>query len=159
MVWRHSNGVTSQQWCDVTAIQMRINRFTVSQEVQTRFSVQLAFAKFLSKIKGNFWGSAVSMILALHYKFPVILDRNLAKANCTENRVCTSCDTVVLGCNAWLFSVRMRRFLVTLDMIYYSCYVYFNFFTNNRKILNMYKDNIFEQKICKCHNNSSKILG
>ena len=30
-------------------------------------------------------------------KFPFILDRNLAKANCTENRVCTSCDTVVLG--------------------------------------------------------------
>ena len=30
-------------------------------------------------------------------KFPFILDRNLAKANCTEDRVCTSCDTVVLG--------------------------------------------------------------
>ena len=29
-------------------------RTTVSQEVQTRFSVQLAYAKFLSKIKGNF---------------------------------------------------------------------------------------------------------
>ena len=27
---------------------------TVSQDVQTRSSVQLAFAKFLSKIKGNF---------------------------------------------------------------------------------------------------------
>ena len=38
---------------------------TVSQDVQTRFPVQLASAKFLSKIKGNFyfWGSAVSMIL------------------------------------------------------------------------------------------------
>ena len=36
-------------------------RTTVSQDVQTRFSVQLAFAKFLSKIKGNV--SAVSMIL------------------------------------------------------------------------------------------------
>ena len=32
------------------------------------------------------------MILALYYKFPFILDRNLAKANCTENQVCTSCD-------------------------------------------------------------------
>ena len=41
-------------------------RTTISQDVQTRFSVQLAFAKFLSKIKGNFWGSAVSMILALY---------------------------------------------------------------------------------------------
>ena len=30
-------------------------------------------------------------------KIPFILDRNLAKANCTGNRVCTSCDTVVLG--------------------------------------------------------------
>ena len=41
-------------------------RTTVSQDVQTRFPVELAFAKFLSKIKGNFWGSAVSMILALY---------------------------------------------------------------------------------------------
>ena len=41
-------------------------RTTVSQDVQTWFSVQLAFAKFLSKIMGNFWGSAVSMILALY---------------------------------------------------------------------------------------------
>ena len=35
------------------------------------------------------------MDTALPQKFPFILDRNLAKANCTENRVCTSCDTVV----------------------------------------------------------------
>ena len=38
------------------------------------------------------------MDTALPQKFPFILDRNLAKANCT--RVCTSCDTVVLG--EWL---------------------------------------------------------
>ena len=37
------------------------------------------------------------MDTALTKKFPFILDRNLAKANCTGNRVCTSCDTVVLG--------------------------------------------------------------
>ena len=37
------------------------------------------------------------METALPQKFPFILDRNLAKANCTENRVCTSCDIVVLG--------------------------------------------------------------
>ena len=37
------------------------------------------------------------MDTALPQKFPFILDRNLAKPNCTENRVCTSCDTVVLG--------------------------------------------------------------
>ena len=34
---------------------------------------------------------------ALPQKFLFILDRNLAKANCTENQVCTSCDTVVLA--------------------------------------------------------------
>ena len=37
------------------------------------------------------------MDTALPQKFPFILDRNLAKANCTEDRICTSCDTVVLG--------------------------------------------------------------
>ena len=37
------------------------------------------------------------MDTALPQKFPFILDRNLAKANCTGNRVSTSCDTVVLG--------------------------------------------------------------
>ena len=41
-------------------------RTTLSQDVQKWFPVQLAFAKFLSRIKGNFWGSAVSMILALY---------------------------------------------------------------------------------------------
>ena len=37
------------------------------------------------------------MILALYQKFHFILDRNLAKANCTGNRFCTSCDIVVLA--------------------------------------------------------------
>ena len=37
------------------------------------------------------------MDTALPQKFPIILDRNLAKAICTENRVCTSCDIVVLA--------------------------------------------------------------
>ena len=37
------------------------------------------------------------MDTALPQKFPFILDRNLAKANCTGNRVCTSCDIVLLG--------------------------------------------------------------
>ena len=36
------------------------------------------------------------MDTALPQKFPFILDRKLAKANCTENHVCTSCDSVVL---------------------------------------------------------------
>ena len=39
------------------------------------------------------------MDTALPQKFPFILDRNLAKANCTENHVCTSCDKVVLDLN------------------------------------------------------------
>ena len=39
------------------------------------------------------------MDTALPQKFPFILDRNLAKANCTEGHVCTSCDIVVLGYN------------------------------------------------------------
>ena len=36
------------------------------------------------------------MDTALPQIIPFILDRNLAKANCTGNHVCTSCDTVVL---------------------------------------------------------------
>ena len=78
---------------------MHISRTTVTQDVQARFFVQLAFAKFLFKIKRNFEYSACIMNKALPQKFPFILDRNLAKANCTGNRVCTSCDTVVLGTN------------------------------------------------------------
>ena len=41
------------------------------------------------------------MDTALAHKFPFIIDRNLAKAEVTENRVCTSCDTVVLDANAF----------------------------------------------------------
>ena len=37
------------------------------------------------------------MDTAFPQKIPFILDRNLAKANCTEDRVCTSCDKVVLA--------------------------------------------------------------
>ena len=37
------------------------------------------------------------MDTALPQKIPFILDRNLAKANCTGNHVCTSCNKVVLG--------------------------------------------------------------
>ena len=73
-----------------------ISRTTLSQDVQTRSSVQLAFAKFQSKIKENFQYCVRIMDTALPQKFLFILDRNLAKANCTEDRVCTSCDIVVL---------------------------------------------------------------
>ena len=37
------------------------------------------------------------MDTALTQKFSFILDRNLAKANSTENHVYTSCDSVVLA--------------------------------------------------------------
>ena len=53
-------------WLSRTVSRIRVSMTAVSQDVQTRFPVELAFAKFLSKIKGNFWGSAVSMILALY---------------------------------------------------------------------------------------------
>ena len=39
------------------------------------------------------------MDTVLPQKFPFILDRNLAKANCTGNRVYTSGDIVVLDIN------------------------------------------------------------
>ena len=39
------------------------------------------------------------MDTALPQKISFILDRNLAKANCTENHVCTSCNKVVLDMN------------------------------------------------------------
>ena len=62
---------------------MYISRTTISQDVQTRFSVQLAIALYPWYFHCN-------------KNFPFILDRNLAKANCTENRVCTSCDIVYI---------------------------------------------------------------
>ena len=37
--------------------------------------------------------------MALPQKFPFIFDRNLAKANCTGNRVCTSYEIVVIELN------------------------------------------------------------
>ena len=39
------------------------------------------------------------MDTALTQKFPFILDKNFAKANCTGNHVCKSCDKVVLVYN------------------------------------------------------------
>ena len=49
------------------------------------------------------------MDTALPQKIPFILDRNLAKANCTGNRVCTSCDIVVLDCVLKHHLVRQNR--------------------------------------------------
>ena len=53
------------------------------------------------------------MDTALPQKFPFILDRNLAKANCTENHVCTSCDTVVLGHSIYIIHIYMTSFIYT----------------------------------------------
>ena len=58
------------------------------------------------------------MDTALTQKFPFILDRNLAKDNCTENHVCTSCDTVVLGASIKYQSYQMWKKLTNSDMKY-----------------------------------------
>ena len=58
------------------------------------------------------------MDTALPQKFPFILDRNLAKANCTENQVCTSCDIVVLG--IVIYSTCIVAYL-HLAMSYFLC--------------------------------------
>ena len=60
------------------------------------------------------------MDTVLPQKFPFILDRNLAKANCTKNHVCTSCDTVVLGsCKFFIRSgAYFRKFISTYDHLY-----------------------------------------
>ena len=50
------------------------------------------------------------MDTALPQKFPFILDINLAKANCTGNRVCTSCDIVVLDIKLHLYDRIGKRF-------------------------------------------------
>ena len=57
------------------------------------------------------------MDTALPQKFPFIVDRILAKANCTENLVCTPCDTVVLGKYINVYAE------VTLTVIYKILYI------------------------------------
>ena len=47
------------------------------------------------------------MDTALPQKFSFILDRNLAKANCTEDHVCTSCDKVVLHIYIYIYSINI----------------------------------------------------
>ena len=76
--------------------------------MQTWFSVQLAFAKFLSKIKEIFLMQCQYHGYNTHSQISFILDRNLAKANCTENHVCTSCDKVVLGSYLCTYSMRKQ---------------------------------------------------
>ena len=59
------------------------------------------------------------MDTALPQKFPFILDRNLAKANCTENGVYTSCDTVVLGNVVYFGKIYQTRQVTTVFCIIY----------------------------------------
>ena len=49
------------------------------------------------------------MDTAFTQKFPFILDRNLAKDNCTENHVCTSCDIVVLGLSLKIYLTGLQK--------------------------------------------------
>ena len=53
------------------------------------------------------------MDTALTPKFPFILDRNLAKANCIGNRVCTSCDIVVLS----IYIFTYKKFMNVCSLI------------------------------------------
>ena len=55
------------------------------------------------------------MDTALPQKFPFILERNLAKANCTEDRVCTSCDKVVLG--LWILSNVLQEWFIDFKLM------------------------------------------
>ena len=62
------------------------------------------------------------MDTALPQKFPFILDRNLAKANCIGNMVCTSCDTVVLALKTKVSAKlekkrKKKQLLLTTDLI------------------------------------------
>ena len=61
------------------------------------------------------------MDTALAQKFPFILDRNLAKAICTGNYVCTSCDRVVLVHNPKCGGWKSRpQFLQSVIIAYYK---------------------------------------
>ena len=64
--------------------------------------MQLAFDKFLSIIKEKFKYSVSIVDTALPQKFSFILDRNLAKANSTENHLCMSCDKVA---SPWSYDI------------------------------------------------------
>ena len=56
------------------------------------------------------------MDTALPQKLPFILNRNLAKANCTGNRVCKSCDIVVLE-NVIFFKIERNVKRVSLNKL------------------------------------------
>ena len=62
------------------------------------------------------------MDTALPHKFPFILYRNLAKANCTGNHVCTSCDAVAKTHQFSLEETTVSNFLTEMsqDSLWFS---------------------------------------
>ena len=66
--------------------QVFLSRTTASYDVQTWFSVLMAFANFLSKLKEIFNTVPCIMDTALSHKYPFILDRNLAKETAQKIR-------------------------------------------------------------------------
>ena len=60
------------------------------------------------------------MDTTLLQKFPFILDKHLAKANCTGNHFCTSCDKVVLG-----LSLITKQCLRTYHTLFLRAFVIF----------------------------------
>ena len=103
-----------------------ISSTSIIQDVQTWFSAQLAFAKFLSKNKGKFLIQCQYHGYNTPSKFPFILDGNLAKAKCTGNRVCTSCDIVVLSMYIYSYicvCVCVRKCVIIYIYIYVSVFV------------------------------------
>ena len=79
------------------------------------------------------------MDTALPQKFSFILDRNLAKANCTGNRVCTSCDIVVLGYNIFLHLYTSN----SLDSYKHFAWLQFTWFTSYHNVLFWIFQNLF----------------
>ena len=57
------------------------------------------------------------MDTSLQQKFPFILDRNLAKANCPENQVCTSCDAVDVDTNKLIYILYYSFIFITKNFL------------------------------------------
>ena len=73
------------------------------------------------------------MDTAVPQKLPFILDRNLTKANCTGNRVCTSCDIVVLGfCSNKMDYIR-QKFLYISDSVVHDTKQFINELSKSEK--------------------------
>ena len=85
-----------KQSCPSKTLLLQSKNYYITGRANVIFCAVKAIAKFLSKIKGIFLIQCQYHGYSTHSEISFILDRNLAKANCTENHVCTSCDIVVL---------------------------------------------------------------